>query len=92
LSKKHGHRKKRRRKAARERASSPAVLLDGAARALNSLADAGLEPRLVQGAVMTSAGYVLFLPERHRKRDRWQAKVQTAHPMSPRHDPSGLDD
>lgn len=82
MSRKHGHSRKRRRKAATKAAAKPAALLGAVAAALNSCADAGLSPRLVQGAVMTRAGYVLFLPG-DRKRDRWAARALTYDPLSP---------
>lgn len=83
MSRKHGHRRKRKRKAARKRASSARAKLEAVADALDACDRAGLSPRLVQGAVMTRAGYVLLLPAKDRKRDRWSARAMALDPLSP---------
>lgn len=91
MSKKHGHRKKRRSRQRKARPNSPSLLLRSVADSLNACADAGLDPRVVQGAVMTRAGYVLFLPVKgDRKRERWSARVLALDPLSPGDD--GPDD
>ena len=90
MSKKHGHRRKRHRKAARKRASSARAKLEAVADALNACDRAGLAPRVVQGAVMTRAGYVLFLPVKGQKRDRWSVRALALDPLSPADD--GPDD
>ena len=86
MSKKHGHRRKR-RKPSRPVAcprchspadSSPGALLAALASVLNSAADSGLKVRFAHGAVISREGYVLPLAS-----GRWTARTLAYDPLSP---------
>jgi len=74
VSKKHGHRKKRRRKKAR---TAPA-LLAAVAQALTACEAAGLKVKLSHGAVATRQGYVVPLGD-----GRWGARTLVWTEFSP---------
>jgi hypothetical protein len=76
MSKKHGHRRKRRRRTA-------PGLLAGVARSLNACEDAGLPVRWHHGAVTTREGYVVQFSN-----GRWAPRTLTWTEFSP---PDGSD-
>ena len=92
MSKKHGHRRKRKKRARavacprchQPADGSPGALLRALAAILNACADAGLRIRFAHGAVVTREGYVLPL-----KAGRWTARTLAYDPLSP---PDGDDE
>ena len=100
MSKRKGHRKKRRKpnrpvscpQCHAPADGSPGALLRALAQVLNSCADAGVKVRFAHGALVTREGVVL--PP--LKGGRWAARTLTYDPLSPPppEDPigDGLDD
>jgi len=97
LSKRKGHRKKRRKpnqplacpRCHAPADGSPGALLRALASVLNSCADAGLRVRFSHGGVVTREGYVLPL---RGERSGWTARTLAYDPLSPAEEPDGDED
>lgn len=83
MSKRKGHRKKRRKRAAQARKATRPGLLGALADALNACETAGMRPRFTYGIVFTEFGVI------DRKKGRWVARPFTVAPGAP---PAAVDD
>lgn len=86
MSRKHGQRRKRKKRAKavacphchRPADGTPGALLRALAAVMNACSDAGMKVRFAHGAVVTREGYVLPL-----KAGQWTARTLAYDPLSP---------